>query len=163
MKWLGMVCLCVISAVIVFSLMPWPRINDITTSFQNPPTFVAIKNLNPGRNYDYPKKFEVEQSGHYKDLSPLQLPSNARQVFEKVVAVAREIPGWSVVATDPENLRIEAVATTRLLRFKDDVVIEIRPVTPGISEVHMRSKSRLGRGDLGANAKRIKMFFDKLR
>ena len=56
---------------------------------------------------------------------------------------------------------LEVVATTRLMHFKDDVAVEVRPEGTG-SSVHMRSKSRVGKGDLGANAKRIRMFLSEL-
>ena len=80
--------------------------------------------------------------------------------FEKAEKEAQKM--WEVVAVDREGLRIEAVATTSLLRFKDDIVIEVRASIEG-AEVHMRSKSRVGRSDFGANAKRIESFFSKLK
>lgn len=68
--------------------------------------------------------------------------------------------GWQDVRVYEKELKVEAVSVTKLLRFRDDVVIEVRKTTePGTLEVHMRSKSRMGQGDLGANAKRITDFF----
>jgi uncharacterized protein (DUF1499 family) len=78
--------------------------------------------------------------------------------------------GWAVAARaegavgrDAQPWRLQAVATTALLRFKDDVVVEVRPRDDGGSTVAMRSKSRLGKGDLGANARRIRAFLADLR
>jgi uncharacterized protein (DUF1499 family) len=69
--------------------------------------------------------------------------------------------GWRIVAAVPEEGRIEATATTPLLRFKDDVVIRVTSRGNG-SRIDMRSKSRLGKSDLGANAKRIRAYFRAL-
>jgi uncharacterized protein (DUF1499 family) len=49
------------------------------------------------------------------------------------------------------------VATTRLFKFKDDVTITITG-EGAVSVVNVRSKSRIGKGDLGANARRIRAF-----
>jgi uncharacterized protein (DUF1499 family) len=69
--------------------------------------------------------------------------------------------GWEIVAADPAHGRIEATDTTRFFGFKDDVVIRIRPEGSG-SRVDVRSKSRVGRSDVGANAARIRAFRDAL-
>ncbi len=67
------------------------------------------------------------------------------------------MPRWEVVYEDAAAFVLEAVATTGLLRFKDDVVVRVTPAGKG-SLIHVRSKSRLGKGDLGANAERIKAY-----
>lgn len=67
---------------------------------------------------------------------------------------ALELLGWRVVNADPEQLRLRAVVESRLLRFKDDVDIQIQIGDQG-SELRVRSQSRLGRGDLGANAHHV--------
>jgi uncharacterized protein (DUF1499 family) len=46
--------------------------------------------------------------------------------------------------------------------FKDDVVIRVTSAS-GIARVDVRSKSRVGRGDVGANAKRIRQYLQRLR
>jgi uncharacterized protein (DUF1499 family) len=62
--------------------------------------------------------------------------------------------GWEIVASEPHEGRIEATATTLWFGFKDDVVVRITPV-PGGSRIDVRSVSRVGRSDVGANAERI--------
>ena len=69
--------------------------------------------------------------------------------------------GWKITYEDPKTRTIEGVATTRLFHFQDDFVIQVRPASGG-SEVEMRSKSRDGKGDVGANYKRITAFFRTL-
>jgi uncharacterized protein (DUF1499 family) len=69
---------------------------------------------------------------------------------------------WEIVATDSSAGRIEATATTRVFRFKDDVVIRIRPRDSG-SRLDIRSVSRIGGSDLGKNASRIRDFIARLR
>jgi uncharacterized protein (DUF1499 family) len=84
----------------------------------------------------------------------------APAIFDTALAVAASM-GWEIVASDIETGRIEATATTPFVGFKDDVVIRIR--SRGTETlVDVRSKSRIGRGDMGVNAKRIREYRDKL-
>ena len=138
-------------------------INDITTTPQDPPQFRAILNLPANRNRDmsYPKDFADLQKKAYPDLVPLALSLPADEAFRKVSETARRMTRWQIVSEDPASKVLEAVATTLVMRFKDDVVIEVRKEGNG-SSVHMRSKSRLGIWDLGANADRIKSFLNLL-
>jgi uncharacterized protein (DUF1499 family) len=69
--------------------------------------------------------------------------------------------GWEIVAVAPDAWRIEATATTLFFGFKDDIVIRIGPQGPG-SRVDMRSLSRIGGSDIGANAQRVRKFLAQL-
>ncbi len=69
--------------------------------------------------------------------------------------------GWEMVESSKTDGRIEATATTTWFGFKDDVVIRIRPTEDG-SELDIRSKSRVGRSDVGKNAERIREFMSEL-
>lgn len=69
--------------------------------------------------------------------------------------------GWDLVAADATAGRIEATDTTFWFGFKDDVVIRVRPADGG-SRVDVRSLSRVGVGDVGTNAKRIRAYLDVL-
>ena len=109
--------------------------------------------------YDGPTA-AAEQRRAYPDVQPLIASAPLPRVFETAAATARAM-GWEVIATDRAAGRIEAIATTRLLRFKDDVVIRLREER-GRVRVDVRSKSRLGRGDLGTNARRIRRFLAAL-
>ena len=143
--------------------MFWPVINDITTTYPHEPQFVEIRELNPKQDYSYPAHFFPQQTKAYPEVKPLLLKGEREPLFAWLEDRARQQERWSLVLVDPVAGRIEAVAVTRLLRFKDDVVIELRSVSDFEHEVHMRSRSRLGRSDLGANAQRILSFLEQLR
>jgi uncharacterized protein (DUF1499 family) len=142
----------------------YPAINDITTDIDNPPQFVHAQNLpgNQGRNLSYNKvKYAEPQQRGYGTLEPLRVPLDPDQAFKQVTSVAGEMPGWTITYVDPKNRSLEGVATSALFHFQDDFVIQVRSAPSG-SLVEMRSKSRVGEGDVGANYKRIKAFFGKL-
>lgn len=142
-----------------------PPINDITTDIGNPPQFVKAPSLpgNRGRDMKYPgESFAKQQTAGYPDLAPLRLDLPIDQAFQRVVTAAQQTPDWKITRTDPVAHALEGVATSRLFRFKDDLVVEVRPQAAG-SVVQMRSKSRDGKGDVGANAARIKAFFAALK
>ncbi len=126
----------------------FPPINDITTDPAQPPAFERAASLpsNAGRNMGYP------------GLAPLRLNAPPDQAFQRVEAAARQMPDWEITRDDATARALEGVATSRLFRFQDDFVIEVR-ADGGGSVVQMRSKSRDGKGDIGANAARIQAFF----
>ena len=138
-----------------------PPINDITTDLGDPPAFADASRVADyaGRDMSYPPEFVEIVRVHYPDLGPLRLDASPREVFDRALAAAESL-GWEVVARD--DLTFYARDVTSLFRFVDDVVVRVRPDMGG-SRVDVRSKSRDGRGDLGANAKRIGAFFDALR
>ncbi len=138
-------------------------LNDITTTPEKAPVFVEIGKLeaHQGKNMTYDMGLREKQRELYPDLDALRSGKSAEQMFQLVVNLAKAQEGWKIVNTDEANFRLEATTTTALLKFVDDVVIEVRPEPDG-STVHMRSKSRVGRSDLGANYKRIKKFLSLL-
>lgn len=140
-----------------------PRINDITTDPADPPAFVKIAALeaNAGRDMAYPPDFAAQQRQAYPDLAPIRLPVPPGRAFQQARDAALAL-GWQLVEQDPMSGRIEASDVTPVFRFVDDVVIRIRAAPGGGSLLDVRSKSRDGRGDLGANAGRIRAFRDAL-
>jgi uncharacterized protein (DUF1499 family) len=140
-----------------------PMINDITTTPDDPPSFrrAALLPENRGRDMAYSVGNISRQRKAYPDLKPVVRADPPESAYESVLAAVRRMPRWNIIGVDAAARVIEAVATTGLLRFKDDVVIEVRPKGTG-SAVHMRSKSRAGKGDFGANAARIRAFTQEL-
>jgi uncharacterized protein (DUF1499 family) len=104
----------------------------------------------------------AQQRRAYPDIQPLVLQVGAEQAFARALAAVRDL-GWNVVADDREAGRIEAVDTTFWFGFKDDVVIRVSEMNPGSSRIDVRSKSRVGVGDLGTNARRIRTLLDRLQ
>jgi uncharacterized protein (DUF1499 family) len=142
---------------------PAPPIHDITTDTQNPPEYVAVLPLRanaPNTTVYGGDKIASQQREAYPDLQPLMLKVPPARAFERALATVRKM-AWDVVRADATAGRIEATDTTFWFGFKDDVVIRIRPADGG-SRVDVRSLSRVGVGDVGTNAKRIRAFLDAL-
>jgi len=141
-----------------------PFIHDITTDTVNPPAFVAVLPLradapNPP---DYAgEEVAAQQREGYPDLEPLILTWEGDQAFNLALDAARDM-GWEIVAAEASEGRIEATDTTFWFGFKDDVVIRVQETADG-SRLDMRSKSRVGRSDVGANAARIRAYFARLQ
>ena len=143
---------------------PKPPIHDITTDTQEPPEYLAVLPLRvnaPNPTVYGGEEIALQQREAYPDLQPLILNIPPPQAFERALTTVREM-GWDVVAADAAAGRIEATDTTFWFGFKDDVVIRVRPADGG-SRVDVRSLSRVGRGDAGTNAKRIRAYLDTLR
>ncbi len=139
-------------------------INDITTDLDNPPLFFQQP---PERPTYHAARYRAVQEEYYPDLRSLAAGWPLDDAFARVLAVVRR-RGWTIAGIDEPHRRVQAVAITSVLRFRDDVVIEVRPPRAGDdpsmhSVIAMRSKSRVGRRDFGANAKRIRAFFQDLR
>ena len=117
-----------------------PPINDITTDA---------------------KEASEAQRRAYADIQPLHLPVAPNIAFERAKGAAEEM-GWDLAREDPSAGRIEAVATTFWFGFKDDVLVRVSAEGGG-SRVDVRSKSRVGKGDLGTNAQRIRAFQKRLK
>ena len=162
----GLACGIAVIAVLIFAGRGGegaPPINDITTDPDDPPQFVAILELeqNRGRDMSYPgEEFAAQQRAAYTDLAPLEIAKPPAQALADVRAAARAL-GWEIVAEDAARGRLEATHTTAIFRFVDDVAVRVRADGRG-SRIDVRSKSRDGRGDIGANAARIHALRDEL-
>jgi uncharacterized protein (DUF1499 family) len=150
-------------ALVVAETKQYPVINDITTDTQKPPAFVKANEYQPkrGRDLSYNPQFAAIQNRTtaYQDLAPLKMDGSLDDVFKRVAILAGEVPNWQITRNDPQNHTLEGVATSKLFRFHDDFIIEVRPADGGGSLIEMRSKSRDGKGDFGANYHRIVSFF----
>lgn len=139
-------------------------LNDITTTPEMPPEYEAAQHLaeNQNRNLHYNLQNAAYQKQFYPKVLPLELPRDCSKVFDLIAQEASQMPGWKTIQLNPKRYRIEVVAETSLWHFQDDLVIELRTSSDGCT-VHMRSKSRLGKGDFGTNARRIKAFLEKVK
>jgi len=140
-----------------------PFIHDITTDLENPPAFVAILLLRadaPNAAEYGGSEIAAQQRAGYPDLGPLTLQVPPSQAFERALDAARAM-GWEIVASEPTEGRIEATATTFWFGFKDDVVVRVTS-TEGGSRIDVRSVSRVGQSDVGANAERITAYLERI-
>ena len=141
-----------------------PRIHDITTDAEHPPEFVALRaereRAPNGAAYGGAEVAAQQRAG-YPDIAPVLLSVPPARAFAQAEAAAHAL-GWTIVAAVPAEGRLEATDTTRWFGFKDDIVVRIAPALDG-SRVDVRSVSRVGKSDLGVNAKRVRAFLAALR
>lgn len=140
-----------------------PPIHDISTDTTHPPAFVAILPLradapNPA-TYGGPDVAR-QQAQAYPDIRPYFTTEAPRPAFDRALRAARAM-GWQIIASEPASGRIEATATTLWFGFKDDVVIRVAPAANG-SRIDVRSVSRVGKSDVGTNARRIRAYLQRL-
>ena len=173
MRWIGMAlggALALWLLSFAYTARTVPAIHDISTDLADPPQFKAL-----ALRADYLDQIPGAEDPEMRGMNPLQrwaaIHANAygdirsvRIAMPLAEAVAKaerlaQLRGWSIAVADPVEGRLEATDTTRFFRFKDDVVVRIRPTEDGSgSIVDMRSISRVGVSDLGVNAKRVRSF-----
>jgi uncharacterized protein (DUF1499 family) len=137
-----------------------PPIHDITTNINNPPQFVAVIPLRASAP-NPPEYLGGEtsqlQREFYPDIMSRVYVQSPSEVFVAVTDVVGEL-GWDLVDADEGDGRIEATETTPWFGFKDDVVIRLEASSANSTVLDIRSKSRIGRSDIGVNANRIRTF-----
>ena len=142
-----------------------PMTNDFTTDPADPPAYKQATGepANVGRDMAYPAGFAEQQRTCCPDLVPIVLPAPPAAAFARVETVATAMPSWRITRKDPAAGEVEAISTSALFGFQDDVIIRVRPDSAsGGSRVDVRSKSRDGKGDRGVNAARIRSFREAL-
>lgn len=140
----------------------YPAIHDATTNLDDPPTYTALDipedNL---RGVETEEKWRELHGEGYPDLATVEMAGNVAGTIARAEELAKA-KGWTVIMSDPDGGRLEAVAYAGWLRFEDIVVVEAQPTADGAVAVDMRSISRVGVSDLGYNAKRIRDFLADL-
>jgi hypothetical protein len=146
-----------------------PMISDVATDLAEPPSFGRSRAAVDGRQGLIPPEYAPanaeEQQAAYPDLQPIFLDQSPEDALLLALRAATNM-GWKVLDSTPPagrtgTGRIEAVATTPVFGFTDDVTIRIRPAVNEM-RVDLRSRSRIGRHDFGQNAERIKAFQKEL-
>lgn len=167
--WVPVVALCfaIAAAVPPLILLKYAEgtapLHDITTDIFDPPAFQALlaerQKAPNGAAYGGMEVAKQQQKA-YPDIHTAILKAPPDKAMQLAIDAARS-SGWQIIASDSASGRIEATATSSWFGFKDDVVVRIRPEGSG-SRVDVRSASRVGEGDLGANAARIREFLHRL-
>lgn len=149
-----------------------PAIHDVSTDLDDLPQFTRLKvredNLENVPDEGKPElkalppeeRWKALHRAHYGDVRTIRLAAPPAETARRAAELARE-RGWEVAVA--EEGRVEATHTSTFFRFKDDVVVRIRPAPGGGSLVDMRSISRVGGSDVGMNAKRIRLFLSDLQ
>ena len=146
--------------------MRLPEIFDITTDTTNPPRFEVLARLRPRGRTDYPgQAVAALQRAAYPDVVPLELDVPTKTAYDTALALVTKRK-WNVVDSRTPTLArrdgvIEAVARTPIMGFRDDVVIRVTPLGQG-TRIDVRSASRVGAHDLGANASRIRSLLEDI-
>lgn len=176
-RWAGMLTALVYAGWVgTFMLagMTVPAIHDISTDLADPPAFRVLTlradNLDavPGMDDADMKGMTPQQrwvlvhQQEYGDIRSVRINEPVPSVIAKAARLA-EARGWEIAVALPEEGRLEATETSAFFRFKDDVVLRVKPTDTGDgSIVDMRSVSRVGVSDLGMNAKRVRSFLADL-
>lgn len=165
LAWVGVLAALLVIGVVGFMRRDAPAvppINDISTDLVAPPVFPDDPS-GRGRDMSFPSGFaeQISATPAYRDLQSMHIARASSDVLQQAEAAAGAV-GWKITATDAASGSIVANDTTKLFRFVDDIVIRVRDDGMGGSIVDVRSKSRDGKGDNGANAARIRLYLQTL-
>ena len=138
-----------------------PMIHNISTDVNDPPEFFKVielrgVNSNP-HEYDQASLASIQREA-YPNITTLFVDDSIDKAFKKANQVVALLE-WDIVSRDVVKGVVEATETSGIWQFKDDVVIRIK-VSGDQTKIDLRSVSRVGRSDLGANAKRIEKFLE---
>ena len=163
---IGLVVLAIPGSVIVSARRHangLPAIHDISTDTDDPPAVVEVLPLRasaPNTTAYGGPAVAAQQRSAFPDLGPVTLPGPPSHAFDIALAAVSNMK-WTLVGSSREQGRIEATDTTFWFGFKDDIVVRLRPAAGG-TRVDVRSVSRVGGGDVGTNAKRIRAYLSVL-
>src|SRR5213595_2480072 len=146
-----------------------PPIHDITTDPIDPPRFEALARLRSGEGANsavYAGLYSAEQQRlAYPDIETVELEVPPQRAYDVTLALINKRK-WLVIDERAPQLprrigRIEAVARTPIMGFREDISIRVVP-NGDDSRVDIRSASRYFETDLGSNAARVTKFIDDL-
>ena len=146
-----------------------PAIHDVTTDPIDPPRFEALARLRTGEGTNpavYAGLYSAEQQRQaYPDIDTVELDVPVQRAYELALQLVTRRK-WLVIderpPLPPRRIgRIEAVARTPIMGFREDVSIRVTPDGEG-SRVDIRSASRYFESDLGSNAARVSKLIEDL-
>ncbi|MFM9852231.1 MAG: DUF1499 domain-containing protein [Sphingomonadaceae bacterium] len=160
----------------IATAMSVPPIHDVATDLAELPQFTTLP-VRADNLVDVPSggdavlaamrpeaRWQAIHRKAYGDLKTLHLPLDKAKAMDRATRLV-QARGWAIAKVDAATGTIEATDTSLLFRFKDDVIVRVRPdLSPaGGAIVDMRSISRVGESDIGVNAKRIRAFLDGMK
>lgn len=159
----GAIPLLIVS-VAGIDLLRYPRLVEVTTDLENPPQFSGITALPhySGRDLEFDVSTIGSIKSNYPHLQPLELGLTPDTAYQKALKTARDA-SWEILREDQAERMFEATTSTTVLRRRQDIVIRITPGGPEKSRVDARVRLRNGDYDIGANARRIRIYFDALK
>jgi uncharacterized protein (DUF1499 family) len=107
---------------------------------------------------------ETSDQSDDPDLRPLVAAVSMNELVETVKRVATALPDWTLEAEESgqQEIVLRFTRTTRLFRFKDDIAVRV--VDRGSERVlAAKSRSRIGKGDLGQNPRNLKQLLEAVR
>ena len=125
--------------------------------FGDPPGFLPRLQIYLTRNVA-----ETGPDPWFPELAPLALRGEAAALLEAIAAACRSL-GWKAVRIDPSTRRVTAEIHSSLFGFRDDLEVILMEPREDVVEARVRSASRIGRGDLGANSRHVMDLRDRLR
>jgi uncharacterized protein (DUF1499 family) len=105
---------------------------------------------------------ETGKTAEYPEVQPQYYTTDPQRVFEEVRAGVEALDNWAVVSEDSAARMLEAERESSVFGFVDDVSVTVEPVTEFVTRVHVKSSSRVGKGDFGQNARNIQELFAEL-
>lgn len=142
-----------------------PKIHDISTRVDPPIIFeLADKQRTDEHNSILPANEQTlaQQHSYYSEIEPLIVEATYSDCFSKVEQSITDL-GWGVHGMNKNDGWLEVFDQSVLFGFVDDVRIEIVALPNGHCQIDVRSVSRVGLSDLGANARRIQRLFKRIK
>jgi uncharacterized protein (DUF1499 family) len=144
-----------------------PRLNDIETTPRAPMQFKQLAAMRPAdanRIVEPDLAAAEEQEKAYPDIRPMELERSVTETFDIVHEAVKRL-GWTIVLNEPpaeEPGRIEATNRTMIMGYTDDALIRVTGDDTH-AFIDVRSASRYGMHDLGANAEHIRELFAEVK
>jgi hypothetical protein len=151
-----------------------PLVHDVSTDPDSPPQFVQLREAREhcANGYAYSGLAGAAHRKRYPHLHTVQLEQPPLEVFYAAYELVRarewflvNARKWRHAGDEQIEGRLEATASTRVLRFRDDVVIRLLACDDQYqhTRLDMRSASRVGMSDFGVNARRVRDFLFDLK
>jgi uncharacterized protein (DUF1499 family) len=163
--------LLALPAWLALQAMRLPVLNDVSTDPRDPPAFSQSREAQAARGGMVhgaiaPGTAAAERAA-YPGVQPILVELEADEAYQIALkaAVAR---GWKIVEKSPPGVgrsglgHIDAIDRTLIMGFPDDITIRVKPLA-GQTRIDVRSASRYGRSDFGANASRIEKYAQELQ